>query len=514
MGIIGRFLSLGISRMYKDAMKYYNQCMYKEAIEKFELILHQTRKPGALHIKLSKFYCGQAHCYLGEIYFAVGKYAQAVKEFQAALAFMPNSIELYHYLGLCFCNLDNQRQAYDAFTRVMQQDPDRLAPKSKLAVLFHTLGIWDKAEVYFRNSIKKNTGFADHYFLLGITMLGNGKTAEAVAVFQKALTINPQYKDAGVKSGVLLAFQKKFEEALLHLLPVMEAHPSHADNHYYLGLLYSSMQAVDKGIACFRNALKINSGYKDARVKLGVVLLKNNNVSDGLDELEAAYALDPSDKALKAAVKTLRNVQETEKLKNQERETFRPAAENTGPHIMHDAELINYAVIGPDFKDMIAVLKAMPQDGAVVYEYLIPILKETVALHPEYSDIHNSLGAFYLKTGQYEKAIESFQDARKIKPDYIKARLNLFNVLKEQADFESAMAEGLALVSEGLPYPDLMCALGEVYMSMGKHEDALKIVAMVPEKNPQFAPAYFLMSQIYIKLGDSAKASEILKKIV
>ena len=71
---------------------------------------------------------------------------------------------------------------------------------------------------------------------------------------------------------------------------------------------------------------------------------------------------------------------------------------------------------------------------------------------------------------------------------------------------------GIELYEKDLPYPDFMCAVGEVYLSMERFEEALKVVEKILEKKPAFAPAHFLLAQIYNKKGDTDKAAETLKK--
>ncbi len=59
------------------------------------------------------------------------------------------------------------------------------------------------------------------------------------------------------------------------------------------------------------------------------------------------------------------------------------------------------------------------------YAEAIRELKKSIAVNPDYPDLHNYLGIAYGNSGMADDAIEEFETALKINPFYLKARLNL-----------------------------------------------------------------------------------------
>jgi len=513
MNILSRLNPFGGNRMYYNAIRLYNRFQYPEAIEKFNTILARKKRANSLHQTLTRVYCGQAHRNQGEIYLVIGDYGNASEECTAALEFDPNNMQLNKYLGVCLGYLDRYEEAYSALTKVLQQDPTLLSPESKLAAIFFNLRLWDKAEKKFSEILKQNPGYADIHFLRGVTYQGKGLIPEAVRAFTKALEINSAYSRAQIKLSISLAYMGKVGEALSVILPVAEKFSSHADIHYTCAVIYSAGNEMQKSIKYFRKAIEINPVYKKARIGLGMLLLRMGRTLEGLTELESVYRDDPADNALKTMIHTLKGMSDStdsdarklfSRLKATSEEKKREAGKPKG--------MIGYLTVAPGFSDMLAVLKAMPHDETFILEKLIPLLTETISLHPAYCDIHNSLGTFYIKIGQYEKAVESFREARRINPGYIKARINLFNALKENRDLDASMEAGIELYEKELPYPDFRCAVGEVYLSLEKFEKALEVVNKVLDEKPDFPPAHFLLAQIYNKKGDTDKAAETLRK--
>ncbi len=513
MKLLKQIFTFGKNSAYKEAINYYNRCMYYDAIECFEKILQGKKSSKSLRSTLSKFYCGQAYRNLGEICFATGDYVNAARLFTKALEYNPNNVELYQYLGISYGNLNDLKKANDAFTKVMQQAPTSLDPRSKLGVVFYHLGIWDNAESTFKKKLEEQPGYAEIHYYLGLSYLGKGDAESASRSFKKAFSINPAYSKAKIKFCISQAYLRQFDDALDILLMEIEKFPNRADLHYIGGIIYAAGNDIEKSIAGFKQAISINPTYRDARIKLGILLCRLNRMDEGIRELEEACRLAPEDKAMITTLETLKKVCMAEDQCPGGKEGVCQLVSGEGRIDSKGlGEFINYFAISPNFADMLSILKKLPQSDAFLLDQLFPILKETIELHPGYSDIHNSLGTFYLKVGKYDKAIESFQEASKINPNYYKARINLFTVLKEKGNLESALDEGRGLLEEDLPYPDFMCAVGEVYLSIGNFEEALKVVEKALENNPKFAAANFLLAQIYHKRGENDKSVDTLKK--
>ena len=65
MGILKRIWTLGSNDLYDEAMRFFNEHNYREAIAKFEEILAQKRSRKSLHYNLSLVYASQSHRSLG-----------------------------------------------------------------------------------------------------------------------------------------------------------------------------------------------------------------------------------------------------------------------------------------------------------------------------------------------------------------------------------------------------------------------------------------------------------------
>ena len=71
--------------------------------------------------------------------------------------------------------------------------------------------------------------------MLGATSAGRGRTDEAIAHYQEALKIKPEYAEAQYNLGIALAACGRIDEAVEHYQKALEIRPDYAEAHINLG---------------------------------------------------------------------------------------------------------------------------------------------------------------------------------------------------------------------------------------------------------------------------------------
>jgi tetratricopeptide (TPR) repeat protein len=513
MKFLKKVFGLGKDEGYDEAIELYNNHMYRKAIESFKKVIANKDSSISLHRRLSHFYCGQAHYNLGLMFFAMSNFDKAVVEFENALEFRPNQVEIWEYLGICYNNICEYEKAVNAFEKVLDAEPYHLPARLKLGIAFHNLQMWDKAISICLEILKIHPNYADVHFHLGLAYLGQGKPSEASLAFENALKINPRYKESRIRLGITQAYLGNLDEALNHISLMLKEFPNYSDLHYYLGIIHASKNEVPKAISSFRRALEINPSFSESRVKLGMLLYKAKNFNEALHEIEKASRLDPGNKKIHTILDHLRRqISLSEKISKEM------------PGITHidlaDDEIIAQSMhdfnkhleIVPNFSEMLSIMKGFSEENASFYEPLISIVQDSLAQHPGYADLHCSLGSLFFKTKRYEEAEKAFKQALAINPEYLQARVNLFKTLKAEGKLEAALKEGQHLLKKGLPYPDFLCSLGDIYISLKMFEEAETVLQSALEKKPKYARAHLVLANLYENTGATDKAiSQLLK---
>ncbi len=331
---------------------------------------------------------------------------------------------------------------------------------------------WDSAAAAQKKSIATHPTYADSYYRLGIIYLGQGTIDQAIDSFQKALHFNPGYTEARIKLGISQVFAGLYDEAIKNFSFILKEKPAFADVHYYQGIVYSSQNKIEKAIQSLEKAVQINSGYKDALIKLGILYCQQQRFSLAMTTLERAMDLDPLDQNLKSLVDAWRkNIAEHCDTPSMLTNLFSSYISSRDQIDELIKGFISHLSISPNINDIMIMIEK-GDFSKNNFENLLLLFQDYKTAFPEYSDIHYMVGILYKKLDFIEEAERYLLESLKLNPNYIKPRLELFNLLREQGRFQDALEHGLLLDQFNLLYPDLYCGLGETCLELSRFSEA------------------------------------------
>ena len=371
---------------------------------------------------------------------------------------------------------------------------EKVSTVSLLTVL-PELFTWDSAAMSQIKKMETHPTYADAYYRLGIIHLGQGKIDQAISNFQEAVNFNPNYTEARIKLGISQAFAGRYVEAENNLKVILVKRPEFADIHYYLGIVYASNRQIPLAIQYLEKAVHINPTYKDAILKLSVLYCQQQRYSLALNMLERTSRLD-SDPDLNALVEAGQHIIETHG--NISPELTSLFSVHVGSSDKIDeliAGFVTHIGISPNLNDIMAIVEkgAFPDENL---ETLLHLFQEYKSTFPEYADIHYMLGVLYKKLDRMEEAEKCFEESLRLNPNYVKARLNLFNLLREQSRYSEAVEHGYALERYNLPYPDLCCGLAETLLGLSRYSDARQFAQKAILINPDYPMAQQVLQKI------------------
>jgi len=159
------------------------------------------------------------------------------------------------------------------------------------------------------------------------------------------------------------------------------------------------------------------------------------------------------------------------------------------------------------------------------YDFAEQALQECLKLNPDFSTAYNSLGTTYYSWGKYEKAVENFKlfqektTDKKLKKRAAKYIGLAYTKIGESSlkdrNYEKAETHLLNAVAN-YDYDAAYVKLADVYVEIGKYEDALKAADNAinyrdkKSKVPKGAP-YFYKGMAFKGLKDIEKAKENFK---
>jgi tetratricopeptide (TPR) repeat protein len=125
-----------------------------------------------------------------------------------------------------------------------------------------------------------------------------GKWDEAEKEYRQILTQNPNMPGIHYRLGRILLSKPDFgpavaEQAKAEFQQELAIDPSNAGAEYVLGALARQNQQWDEAILHFSNAAKLDAGFGDAFLDLGMSLVTVKKYSEAIPPLETAVKLEP-----------------------------------------------------------------------------------------------------------------------------------------------------------------------------------------------------------------------------
>mgnify|MGYP005849221531 CR=1 FL=1 len=133
------------------------------------------------------------------------------------------------------------------------------------------------------------------YVIRGKAMARNGMLDEAIAEFDMAVRIKPDFLEGRIDAAVLLIQKGELEEARERLDRVLERAPNHSVAHCTLGVVLGKQEKLDEAIAHFNTALTLQPDYSEAHANLGRALQQKGRLVEATAHFRKAVELDRRD---------------------------------------------------------------------------------------------------------------------------------------------------------------------------------------------------------------------------
>ena len=173
-----------------------------------------------------------------------GNYPAAVKAYERGLAVEPQNVELLNSLGFALFQQGKSQEAVVALEKALEVDPKHWKAHNNLALASIDLGELEVAEAHFRESLAIKPQPAI-YNDLGFVLEREGLPDEAVAMYRKAVKLDPKSASANYNLGSFLARSGKNAEAVVYLRAAIEADPKNAAAQQTLAQVLESLGRKD-----------------------------------------------------------------------------------------------------------------------------------------------------------------------------------------------------------------------------------------------------------------------------
>jgi tetratricopeptide (TPR) repeat protein len=454
------------------------------------------------------------------------KYSEAVRELRAAIAVHPEIRGAYYQLGFALFQLNNFKEAEQAFAKELDfQPPDAyslyylgriradagqreqsaslfeksldagevLDVRQRLASAYLALGRLDGAIHFLEASVRARPEDGSLHYLLGRAYKQKGRTAEAKAEFDAAARWKGKFRNEMISlTGLRQALAaNKQEDAIARTHELS----SSGDSDILLASATALGQAGlhQEAILFLNKTIGLNPSIPEAHYDLARAYIALNNRPAAIPELGKAVEIKPSFYEAQLLLGTLLvdEGQGDAAIKH-----LRAAA---------DARADNPKLL---------MMLGLQYYQRSYFADAIDVLKRAAALESENPDPRYVLIQAYYRNFEYERALTLARETLAHFPDralsyyHLGAQLNNFSRLNEaKQQLELALAKDSGLV-------EAQAMLGDVLFKMGKAEESLSYFRQALAADPKLMDAHAGLGKALIQLKRYPEALEAMEEAI
>jgi len=152
-------------------------------------------------------------------------------------------------------------------------------------------------ETFARTTLAQNPNCWTAHDFMGVVLASQGKTAEAINHFDRALAGNPKYALGHYNLGCALASQGNFPDAIQQYEQALQLQPSLIRARYNLGCARASQGNFPEAIQQYEEALRLKPDAVSApeiHNNLGIALASSGKLNEAIEHFEQAVRLRPA----------------------------------------------------------------------------------------------------------------------------------------------------------------------------------------------------------------------------
>jgi tetratricopeptide (TPR) repeat protein len=362
------------------------------------------------------------------------------------------------------------------------------------------------------------------WVLQGIALSRLGRRHEALAAYDRALAISPDYLPA-LEGAAELEYQAESKRALPLLERVVKLRPNDPTANAMLGVVKYKQRDCASAVEHFRASWQLISSQPAALAQYGTCLMNLDNAEDALPVFQRLLSLQPDDSharynlavvqlaahSPKEAVETLQPLLGAASPDPEALDLASSAYEESGDTPKAVNLLRQAIVLDPKktryFVDF-ATLSFAHQSFQVGVDMINVGLKET----PNAAQLFVARGVLLIQLGQYEKAEADFEKASQLDPTQTSGAVAEGLAQMQQSNLDQALTTVRARLKD---HPDdafLHYLEADILFQKGadpgtpEFKDAIAAVCRAEQLRADFVLAYDLLGNLYLKSGEIDKS--------
>jgi tetratricopeptide (TPR) repeat protein len=232
-------------------------------------------------------------CRLGNQLDSVGRFSDAIRQYQATLRVKPSYVEGHSSYGNVLRQVGRLPEAIAECRTALQLNPNYARAHNNLANALLDSGKIGEAIGHYQEALRLRPDDSKMHFNLGNAWLKARQDADAIQEYETALRLNPDDQEAHFNLGNVLLRDQRNEEAIEQYATAVQLKPDYAEARNNLGNALLEAGRTEQAIAQLEEAVRSRPNYAPAFNSLGAAFFRAGRSREALAEFAAALRINP-----------------------------------------------------------------------------------------------------------------------------------------------------------------------------------------------------------------------------
>jgi len=324
----------------------------------------------------------------------------------------------------------------------------------RIGDFFYFLSKYEEAIAAYDKAISLNPEYADAWIYRGVAKHDLKRYEEAITDFDKAIALNPDFAEAWNCRGAAKANLQRHEEAIADLDKAILLNPDYASAWNNRGNAKANLQRHEEAIADYDKAIELNPDYSNAWINRGAAKANLQSYEEAIADFDKAIALNPdlADAWINRGLAKA-NLQSYEEAIADYDKAISLNPDDAGAWNNRGLTKANLQSYEEAISDYDKAISLNPDDAGAwnnrgnakanlqSYEEAIADYDKAIALNPDNAIAWNNRGVAKGSLQRYKEAIADFDKVIALNPDDANAWNNRGKAKADLQRYEEAIAD-------------------------------------------------------------------------
>ena len=382
-------------------------------------------------------------------------------------------------------NAGRLKQGERVCRQIIEARPDLAEAQNILGVIQYRQGLVEEAIKSIKQAIKSNGAVANFHANLGEMLRQQGEIDKAITSLRRATRLNPNSAQAFNNLGIAYFDKTKFEDAAAMYRKAIEIDPSYSEPHNNLGNALRALGKTQEAVEMYDKALALRPDYAEAHNNVATLLGGTGRLAEAETSLRRSIELRPDNLA---AYRHLANVL-VQQSKTDQAIGVLNAALKKDPRSL---------------ANLVALARAHLKQGTITAAERIA--KAALKLESDNTEALCVYGQTCQELDRPHEAVEYYEKALALRPEYGECRNLLAIALKSMGNFNRAQDELSALIDQQPGMVAAYSSMSDLVTFTADHPYFLAMQKLIDEagdaQDERFMFLHYSIAKAYDDFGD------------